>query len=195
MHERILDMLIRRYDRPIINNTQRGDYVECMIAFALGAGWRLTSEDGWDWAAWDCEHLASGARLEIKQSAARQSWDGESDRPQRKPSFDIAPRNGYWPRQGGRWVADPGRPADIYVFAWHGEAGQHADHRDAAQWRFFVCPESALPACQRTIGLGKLEKIANRCGIAGLGRAVEDACPPHGNLKAAALVQPAGHDR
>ena len=187
MHERILDLLIRRYDRPIINNTQRGDYVECMISFALeAAGWRLTSEDGWDWAAWDCEHPASGARLEIKQSAARQSWDGALARPRRSPSFDIAPRQGYWPRQGAPWVAGTGRPADIYVFAWHGEVGQHADHRDAAQWRFFVLAERALPARQKTIGLGKLENIANHCGIAGLERAVGEACPPYGDLKAAA---------
>ena len=39
-------MLIRRYDRRIMNNVQRGDYVECMVATALGADWRLTSEEG-----------------------------------------------------------------------------------------------------------------------------------------------------
>ena len=33
MHDHILDMLIQRYNRPIMNNLQRGDYVECMIAF------------------------------------------------------------------------------------------------------------------------------------------------------------------
>ena len=109
MHKRILDMLICRYDRPIMNNIQRGDYLECMIASTLGASWRLTTEDGWDWAAWDCEHVSSGARLEIKQSAAKQSWDRESDRPRRNPAFDIAPRKGYWPKDGGRWVQAPGR--------------------------------------------------------------------------------------
>ena len=80
MHERILDMLVRRYKQPIMNNVQRGDYVECMIALALGEEWKLTSEDGWDWAAWDCEHRVSGARLEIKQSATRQSWYCETKR-------------------------------------------------------------------------------------------------------------------
>ena len=43
MHNRILEMLIRRYDRRIMNNVQRGDYVECMIATALGADWRLAA--------------------------------------------------------------------------------------------------------------------------------------------------------
>ena len=37
LHEDILDMLRRRYDGPIVNNVSRGDYVECMIAAALGA--------------------------------------------------------------------------------------------------------------------------------------------------------------
>ena len=41
MHSRILEMLIRRYDRRIMNNVQRGNYVECMTATALGADWRL----------------------------------------------------------------------------------------------------------------------------------------------------------
>ena len=133
MHNRVLEMLIRRYDQRIMNNVQRGDYVECMIATALGPDWRLTSEEGWDWAAWDSEHTASETRLEIKQSAARQSWDRGSDTPRRNPGFDIRPRKGYWPKDGGPWVTDPGRPADVYVFAWHGEADELADHRDATQ--------------------------------------------------------------
>ena len=185
MHERILDMLRCRYDRAIINNTERGDYVECMIALALGKEWALTSEAGWDWEAWDCEHVETEARLEIKQSAARQSWDGASDPPRRSPKFDIASRKGFWPKQGGPWVAKPGRLADIYVFAWHGETGYHADHRKATQWRFFGLAERALPAGQSTIGLGGLEKIAKACGIAKLGDAVRHECPPRENLRAA----------
>ena len=184
MHERVLDMLVCRYDRPIMNNVQRGDYVECMIAAALGAEWRLTSEDGWDWAAWDCEHAVSGARLEIKQSAARQPWDGETERPRRNPVFDIAPRKGYWPKDGGAWVANPSRPADVYVFAWHGEVDEHADHRDDAQWRFFVVAESCLPAGQKSIGLRRLAEITTTYGVAELGSAVEEACPEREKIKA-----------
>ena len=68
-------MLTQRYDGPNMNNVSRGDYVECMIAITLGTDCRLTCADGWDWAAWDFEHLSSGVRLEIKQAAARQTWD------------------------------------------------------------------------------------------------------------------------
>lgn len=184
--KRILDMLIDRYDRPIMNNVQRAAYVECMIATALGPDWRLTSEDDWDWAAWDCEHTASEARLEIKQSSARQSWDSESDRPRRNPRFDIRSRTGYWPKDGGPWVTDQGRQADVYVFAWHGEADEHADHRDAAQWRFFVVTERSLPARQKSVGLNSLERIADPCSIEELARAVEKVCPAYENLKASA---------
>ncbi len=184
MHNRILEMLIRRYDRRIMNNVQRGDYVECMIATALGADWRLTSEEGWDWAAWDCEHAASGARLEIKQSAARQSWDREADGPRRNPGFDVRPRKGYWPKDGGAWVTHPGRLADVYVFAWHGKADEEADHRDATQWRFFVVAERLLPTGHKSVGLSRLERIADPCGVGELKRAVENACPAREYLKA-----------
>ena len=184
MHKRILEMLIGRYDQRIMNNVQRGDYVECMIATALGADWRLTTEEGWDWAAWDCEHAASEARLEIKQSAARQSWDRESDRPRCNPGFDIRARNGYWPKDGGPWVADPGRLADVYVFAWHGKADEQADHRDATQWRFFVVAERLLPTGQKNVGLSRLERIADPCSVGELAQAVEKACPARENLKA-----------
>ena len=182
--ERILKMLVARYKRPIMNNTQRGDYVECMIALALSPEWKLTWEDDWDWAAWDCEHRDSKARLEIKQSAARQPWDGKAERPRRDPRFDIAPRTGYWPRDGRAWIADPGRPADLYVFAWHGEVDKRADHRDVARWRFFVVAERRLPVGQKSIGLGGLEKITVPCTATELGRAVEEACPPREELKA-----------
>lgn len=185
MHERILDMLVRRYRRPIMNNVQPGDYVECMIALALGKEWKLTSQDGWDWAAWDCEHRVSGARLEIKQSAARQSWDSETERPRPNPRFDIAPRKGYWPKDGGSWVAGPGRLADIYVFAWHGEVDGHADHCNAAQWRFFVVAERCLPVGQKSIGLSGLEKITTPCGVAELGPAVDEVCLRYEELKSA----------
>ena len=50
MHGRILAMLRDRYDRPIMNNVSRGDYVERMIVTALGADWRLTWAGEWDWS-------------------------------------------------------------------------------------------------------------------------------------------------
>ena len=186
-------MIVDRYQRRIMNNVERGDYVECMIACALGAEWQLTSID-WDWAAWDCEHVASGARLEIKQSAARQSWDGETV-PTRRPSFDIAPRKGFWPRSGNDWInfSNPCRLADIYVFAWHGVTDRHADQRDVAQWRFFVVSEQQLNPKQKSIALGSVEKIGTACSFARLRSAVEGAFPAHEMLKSSRIELVAGH--
>ena len=44
-----------------------------MVAALLGADWALMWILGDDWAPWDIEHR-SGAKIEIKQSAARQFW-------------------------------------------------------------------------------------------------------------------------
>ena len=175
-HEDILTMLRRRYDGPIMNNVSRGDYVECMIAWALGDDWRLTWMDGWDWAAWDCEHTPSGARLEIKQAAAQQTWDRGLAPRRRAPAFDIASRSGFWTR-GGVWIDSPSRQADIYVFAWHGCDDDRANHTDPGQWLFFAVAERDLPKDQKSIGLARLKLIAAPCGVADLRNAVEMACP------------------
>ncbi len=182
-HEDILTMLRRRYDVPIMNNICRSDYVECMIGAALGDDWRLNWMDGWDWAAWDCEHTPSGARLEIKQAAARQTWDRGPTPQRRAPTFDIASRSGFWTR-GGVWIDSPGRQADVYVFAWHGRDDDHADHTDPRQWLFYAVVEHTLPRGQKRIGLGPLRRIASPCGVAGLRSAVEAVCPTERHLKA-----------
>ena len=101
-----------------MNNVHRGEYLECLVAELLGSGWRLPWTAGHDWAPWDLEHI-SGTRMEVKQSAALQSWhDGKSA--STSPRFDIAPRTGYWTLNGS-WIDRPGPPADIYLFGWHPE--------------------------------------------------------------------------
>lgn len=180
LHQHIQDRLMRRYDVPVMNNVYRADYVECLIALSLGPDWWLTWERGWDWAPWDCQHT-SGVRLEVKQSAARQSWDhGEKLAPSRAPRFDIAPRTGYWTEDGSRWVDSLGRPADVYVFAWHGEKRDgYVDHRDTSQWRFFVVAEPDLPKRGKSIGLTGLKALVSPCCIAELKRTVENTiCYP-----------------
>lgn len=58
------------FDRPVMSNLARPLYVERLVARALLLAWRYV---GSDWAGWDLESEA-GARLEVKQSAARQTW-------------------------------------------------------------------------------------------------------------------------
>ncbi len=183
LHQRVQNVLMGRYDVPVMNNTDRATYIECLVALTLGTDWQLTWRGGWEWASWDCQHL-SGARLEVKHAAARQAWDWERVHGDRVPRFDIAPRKGYWTRDGSVWVATPGRLADLYVFAWHGESRcGYTDQRNADQWLFFVVDEHYLPKNQKSIGLKRLEAIVSPCRVTGLKRAVEDACPAPGALK------------
>ena len=176
MNTPIRDLLLGPYDKPVMNNTHRAHFVECLIALALGEQWQLTWQQGWDWAAWDLES-ESDVRLEVKQAAARQSWD-PAETPRRFPRFDIAPRDGYWTGEGSEWKDLPGRHADIYVFAWHGEAkAELCDQRNAEQWVFYVVPERSLPDDQKSIGLSALQQLVAQCRIRELEKAVIAACP------------------
>ena len=180
----IRDLLLGPYDKAIMNNTHRAHFVECLIALALGDQWQLTWQQGWDWAAWDLESQ-SGVRLEVKQAAARQSWD-PPETPQRHPRFDIAPRNGYWTADGSQWKDLRARHADIYVFAWHGESrAELCDQTNAEQWLFYVLPENTLPGNQKSIGLAALDKLAAPRRIGELKSAVIEVCPSPQERKAA----------
>ena len=181
-----------------MNNVHRAQFVECLIALALGDEWQLTWQQGWDWAAWDLESQ-SGIRLEVKQSAQKQAWHRPSQTPKRNPRFDIAPRQGYWTREGSHWVDRPGRPADLYVFAWHGESqADRCDQRDAEQWLFFVVREQDLPREQKSIGLKAIEELVTPCRVDELKGAVAAMCPAKEARKATAdmkrMVQPDGHN-
>ncbi len=184
LHQRILAALISPYEGPVINNVDRGPYVEHLIAEVLGPEW---SHSGSDWAAWDCEHK-DGDRIQIKQSAAQQSWDTDKRTKRKPPSFKINPSIIYWKLLGGQWVKErldpPRRLSDIYVFAWHGGLGKNTDHRDPAQWIFFVVPELDLTEGQKNIGLGPLKELATPCRIADLRQRVESARPARAALKA-----------
>ena len=53
------------------------------------------------------------------------------------------------------WTERDGCNADVYVLARNDVFGEQADHRDQAQWRFYVVLEGALPAKQK-IGIAAL---------------------------------------
>ena len=109
--------------------------------------------------------LADGPlRIQVKQSAARQSWHATLS-PTPRPCFAIATKTGRW--EGPAWIAEPGRNAEIFVLAWHPVADDTADHRDPAQWLFYVVPETALPA-QKSISLPVLARLASPVAFADL---------------------------
>ena len=129
------------FGRPLVTNVLRGLVVEAIVAAALEPQWQWCAED---YSSWDFQR-GDGLRLEVKQSAARQSW-AVSDKPS-QCSFDIAQRKGRW--EGPIWIEAPGRAAHLYVFAHHPVADSSADHRDPSQWHFYVVPTRDLPATRR----------------------------------------------
>lgn len=144
--------------KPLVGNAFRGTLVEAMLSRVLEPEWRWCA-DGW--GSFDFER-ADGLGLEVKQSAALQNWHLAGDNPNRG-RFDIASRTGRW--EGAKWIAEPGRAAAIYVFAWHPETDfDVADHRDPAQWVFHVVPASALPE-QKSIALSGIERLAKCVAI------------------------------
>jgi hypothetical protein len=171
MNEIALRLASRIFDQRLIGNQYRSAFIEAMIEpYIAQHGWRYV---GNDWSGWDFERGESSPgqlpcdRLEVKQSAARQTWSEKRDireiidRENRtRPVFDIAPRTGYFSDGGSKWSPVPGRCAQTYVFAWNGTYGlPDVDHRNPAQWEFYVVPASRLPNGHRTITLSKIKAI------------------------------------
>jgi hypothetical protein len=184
----ISDLANALFDQPVMSNLARPLYVERLVLAALGPSW---THVGADWAGWDLEDVR-GTRIEVKQSAARQTWtDGPTSlgSPTR-PVFDIASRTGYYTDGGSRWAAGVARPADLYVFAWHPVFDvQLVDHRDPRQWQFFVVLESNLPL-QKTLGLKSLQALARLSAYAELAEKVASLLRPDVKLKASICPGP-----
>jgi hypothetical protein len=155
------------FGRPLVSNTLRAMVVEAMVDLALGDGWTWCSAD---FAGWDFQH-DDGTRLEVKQSAARQTWAAPA-RPA-APRFDIAARTGHWV-DGAIWVEGAGRHAHLYLLAHHPLTDETADHRDAGQWVFHVVAADALPAA-KSLSLKGAQALSGGVGYVGLREAVERA--------------------
>lgn len=156
------------FGRPLVTNVHRSMLVEAMIAEVLEPEWTWCAAD---YASYDFRHL-DGTRLEVKQSAALQTWNADTGRPS-KSSFDIAPRTGEYV-DGIAWKDGVARNADIYVFAHHPLTDETADHREPDQWLFFVVPEGALPT-QRSIVLSGIANMAEPVRLSDLHAKVRDA--------------------
>ena len=177
-----IDLVVRKaadaiFGKPLVTNVMRGQLVEAIVACALEPEWTWCAAD---YSSWDFER-ADGLRLEIKQSASRQSWTVEGGAPSR-PSFDIASRKGRW--EGPDWIEEPGRAAHIYVLAHHAVADASADHRDVSQWHFYVVPTSILPTTMR-ISLAGVRLLAQPLLYGQLAEAIQAAADQVLALRAA----------
>ena len=161
LHQLTVQRLVQRvYEQRLISNVERGAYIECMIELALRErhpAWSLTET----WDRWDLENQKTRARIEIKQSAALQTWhlsvcphcrsvyewDVQDEPGNKSPQFNIKQRE-----------------VDLYVFAWHPvQDADIADHRRPDQWEFFVVAEGNLPQKKQTIGLEALTRLCDVC--------------------------------
>lgn len=112
----------------------------------------------------------NGIGLEVKQSAARQDWHGESCKPC-VARFDIAERSWQW--KDNAWTEKRGRAAALYIFAHHPIFDPAvADHRDPQQWQFYVVLASALPL-QKSIGITAVRSLTDPVSFDQLAQAVE----------------------
>ncbi len=137
----------------LVNNAFRGTLVEAILAQVLEPEWRWCSGD---WASHDFEN-ADGVKLEVKQSAALQSWHTEGFAPNRG-RFDIAKRKVRW--DGAKRIDGGGRYANLYIFAWHPVIDPDlADHRQPDQWLFHLLRTDDLPD-QRSIALSRLQALS-----------------------------------
>jgi hypothetical protein len=84
-----------KFGEPLVVNTDRGFVAEVIVGQALGAEWRWLARD---FTGWDFQH-ETGCRLEVKHSAARQTWGSHKAS---APSFDIKARTGYWDNDSQR---------------------------------------------------------------------------------------------
>jgi len=176
MNDVALRLARKIFDKPLIENQYRSAFVEAMIEPYLEPyGWRYTGDS---WSGWDFER-DDLIRLEIKQSAAQQTWS-DARHIRTRGAFDIAERSGYFHEGGTKWVEEKGRCAQTYVFAWNSMYGCGTDHRDPNQWEFYVLPTRALPENQKTISLARIKSFSLPYGptsVAGLAERIEQVTP------------------
>lgn len=168
MDESIKDRLSRvLWGQPLIGNAFRGTLVEAFIAEVLEPHWRWC---GHDWGSFDFQG-PDGIGLEVKQAAARQSWHNEASKPC-SARFDVAERTGRW-TDSGSWVAQRGRAAAVYIFAYHPIFDVAiADHRAADQWEFYIVASHQLPQ-QKSIGIGAVRVLAEPLRIEQVSEALD----------------------
>ncbi len=153
------------FGRPLVTNVLRGQVVEAIVALALEPEWNWCSAD---YSSWDFER-PDGLRLEVKQSAYRQSWQSAPGA-KISPGFDVKARTGRW--EGSEFVREHGRAAHIYVLAYHDRRDDSADHRDPQQWEFFVLPSAIIPPVAR-IAIGSVRRLTDGVLIGELANRLE----------------------
>ena len=162
----------RIFGQPLVMNVFRGSVVEEMVGAALSEEWTMCSSD---YAPHDLQHRSRGWRIQVKQSAARQSWGTITAR----PTFSIAFKQGRY-EDGTTYIEERSRNADVFIFGWHPITDETANHLDVNQWQFFVVAEKYLPQTA-SISLRTLERLSRPINWKELPETVSAACEALGN--------------
>jgi hypothetical protein len=158
----------------LVSNATRDRLAEYLVAKALGIS---TADVRDEWAAYDLI-TPSGIRVEVKSAAYLQAWH------QKKLSaITFSTRSTRaWDAETGKLSEVSARQADVYVFALLAHRNKATlDPLDVAQWLFYALPTAVLNArsgSQNTIGLKRLEKLAQAVSFEDLRSVVDGVMRP-----------------
>ena len=158
----------------LVSNATRGVLAEYIVAKATGA---LASDSvRMEWDTYDLT-CPDGTKVEVKSASFIQSW---SQKDYSSPVFSIRKAR-FWDAETGETASEPGRAADVYVFALLRHRDQETlDPLDLDQWRFYVVPTTILndrKRSQHSITLPSLEKVSEPVEFDELASAIAAASP------------------
>jgi hypothetical protein len=155
----------------LLDNTLRGLWCEFMMCEALGPECRPV---GLAWHPWDLqigsdsEGTPERIRIQVKNSAVLQSWN-EIEGKASTPLFNLTWRRrpAYFDRtHPGVPCEQEGFLCDLFILCHHPAADWTvADHREPAQWRFYLVPVVGPPRA-----VSDAEIAAMRSGVLSSGK-------------------------
>ncbi len=169
-HGATLDFSLLDYWRwstsDLVGNTARGVLAEYIVARALKIP--IGEEIRDEWAPFDLE-TPDGIKIEVKSAAYVQSW--KQSRLSRI-SFGT-PKTGEWDSESGRFLSEPKRRADVYVFALFAQREMPIEPLDLDQWKFYALSTQKLDD-RKSISLSALEKLVSPVPYHELANAVRE---------------------
>ena len=137
----------------LVSNTARGVLAEYIVARALKIATDIEIRD--EWAPFDLE-TPDGIKIEVKSAAYVQSWKQSRFS---RVSF-ATPETGEWDSESGRFLSEPKRRADVYVFAFFAQREMPIEPLDLDQWKFYALSTQKLDD-RKSLSLSALEKLVS----------------------------------
>ena len=137
----------------LVSNTARGVLAEYIVARALKIPTGEEIRD--EWVPFDLL-TPDGIKIEVKSAAYVQSW-----KQSRVSSIRFGtPKTGEWYSASGRFLSEPKRRADVYVFALFTQQEMPIEPLDLDQWKFYALSTQKLDD-RKSLSLSALEKLAS----------------------------------